>query len=202
MAISDKARDFWDRISPRERRLVVLAGVAAPITIAIWLGLAIHDGLGAMEDRNDRARKALDVLADLRARGHTNAPGEDVVATMGTEPLQLDTYLANAAKKAKYELKGSINPRTPQKRDGFVTNTSTLALDKVTIEQLKDFLFAVENDSKVVAITHLEIHRDFRDKEKLDVNLEVSTYSKEKTASTEGAGSGSATGSAEPKKGG
>ncbi len=197
--LSDKARDFWDRISPRERRLVVLAAVAAPITIAIWLGLAIHDGLGAMEQRNDRSRKALEVLADLRARGHSGADANDVVATMGTEPLSLDTYLANAAKKAKYELKGSINPRTPQSRNGFVTNTSTLSLDKITIEEFKDFLAAVEQDSKVVAVTHLDIRKDFRDKDKLDVSVEVSTYSKEKSA--QGEGSGSATGSGEAKKG-
>ena len=198
MAFSDKARDFWDRISPRERRLVVLAAVAAPLTLAIWLGLAIHDGLGAMEERNDRTRKALEVLADLRARGHTQASGEqDVIATMGTEPLSLDTYVANAAKKAKFELKGSINPRTPQTRNGFVTNTSTLSLDKITIEEFKDFLYAVENDSKVVAITHLDIRKDFRDKDKLDVNVEVSTYSKEKSAEATGSGAGSA----EPKKG-
>ena len=196
---SDKARDFWDRISPRERRLVVLAGIAAPITLAIWLGLAIHDGLGAMEDRNDRSRKALEVLADLRARGHTQQAGDqDIVATMGTEPLSLDTYLAKAATKAKYELKGSINPRNPQTRNGFVTSTSTLSLEKITIDQLKDFMYAVESDSKVVAITHLDIHHDFRDKDKLSVNVEVSTYSKEKTA--ENAGSAAA-GSAEPKKG-
>ena len=36
--VSDKARDFWDRISPRERRLVLIAGIALPIIIAIWLG--------------------------------------------------------------------------------------------------------------------------------------------------------------------
>ncbi len=203
--ISDKARDFWDRISPRERRLVVIAAIAAPITIAIWLGLAIHDGLGTMEDRNARSRKALDALADMRARGHTQAnAGEDVVATMGTEPLSLDTYLANAAKKAKYELKGSINPRTPQTRNGFVTSTSTLSLDKITVDQLKDFLYSVENDSKVVAITHLDIRRDFRDKDKLSVNLEVSAYSKEAPPKGEGGGTGGApgsAGSAETKKG-
>ena len=199
--LSDKARDFWDRISPRERRLVVLAAVAAPLTIAIWLGLAIHDGLGAMETRNDRSRKALAVLEDMKARGQTGGGGvDDVVKTMGTEPLSLDTYLANAAKKAKYELKGSINPRTPTSRAGFVTNTSTLSLDKITIEQFKDFLMAVEQDSKVVAVTHLDIRKDFRDKDKLDVNVEVSTYSKEKTTGGDGGGSGSA-GSADGKKG-
>src|SRR5258706_16398462 len=124
--VSDKARDFWDRISPRERRLVVIAAIAVPITVAIWLGLAIHDGLGAMEARNDRARKALAVLADLRARGQAQLPADDVVATMGTEPLSLDTYLTNAAKKAKFELKVQITPHTPQPKNGFVTNTSSL----------------------------------------------------------------------------
>jgi hypothetical protein len=198
--ISDRARDFWDRISPRERRLVVIAAIAAPLTIALWLGLAIHDGLDAMEMRNERARKALAIVEDLRARGGAHQQNDDVVATMGTEPLSLDTYLTNAAKKAKFELKGSISPRAPQARNGFVTNTSTLSLDKVSIEELKDFLQAVESDSKVVAITHLDMRRDFRDKDKLDVNVEVSTYSKEPPTKGEGTGSGSA--GSDAKKGG
>ena len=44
----------------------------------------------------------------------------------------------------------------------------------------------VETGSKVVAVTHLDLRRDFRDKDKLDVNLEVSTYSKEPPAKAEG----------------
>jgi type II secretory pathway component PulM len=185
-AITDKASDFWARISPRERRLVVIAMVAVPITIAIWLGLAIHDGLDAMGTRTQKTRKALDALSDMRARGQTHEQVDDVVATMGTEPLSLDTYLSNAAKKAKFELKSTITPRQPVARNGFVTNTSTLTLDNLTIEQLRDFLQEVESGSKVVAVTHLDMRRDFRDKDKIDVNLEVSTYSKEKPAQPEG----------------
>jgi hypothetical protein len=195
MAFSDRARDFWDRISPRERRIVIGAAFAAPITIAIWLGLAISDGLNDMEVRNERTRLALDTLADLRARGQVHAPVDDVVATMGFEPTDLDTYLTNAAKKAKFELKSTITPHAKQARNGFVTNTSSLQLDKLTIEQVKDFLGAVESDSKVVAVTHLEVRRDFREKDKLDVNLDVSTYSKEPPAKAEGSGSGSGSGS-------
>ena len=192
MALTDRARDFWDRISPRERRLVVILAVAAPITIAVWLGLAISDGLDEMQHRNDRARQALDVLADLRARGQTHAPVDDVVSTMGVEPLDLDTYLTNAAKKAKFELKSTITPHPKQPRNGFVTSTSSLQLDKLSIEELKDFLGAIESDSKIpVAITHLEIRRDYREKDKLSVNLDVSAYSKEPPAKPEGSGSGS-----------
>jgi type II secretory pathway component PulM len=189
-AITDKASDFWARISPRERRLVLIAAVAVPLTIAIWLGLAIHDGLDAMALRNNKSRKALDALADLRARGQTHEQVDDVVATMGTEPLSLDTYLSNAAKKAKYDLKSTITPRQPVSRNGFVTNTSTLSIENMTIEQLRDFLQEVETASKVVAVTHIDMRRDFRDKDKLDLNLEVSTYSKEKPAAAEGSGAG------------
>lgn len=196
-ALTDKASEFWARISPRERRLVVIAAIAVPLIIALWLGLAIRDGLDAMAGRNNKTRKALDALADLRARGQTHAQVDDVVATMGTEPLSLDTYLTNAAKKAKFELKSTITPRQPVSRNGFVTNTSTLTVDKLSIEQLRDFLQDIETGSKVVAITHLDMRRDFRDKELIDVNLEVSTYSKEKPA-----GAGSAAGGSDTGKGG
>jgi type II secretory pathway component PulM len=204
-ALSDRARDFWDRISPRERWLVVLAAIATPVVIAIWLGLAIHDGLDAMEDRNARTRKALTVLADLRARGQTHEQVDDVVATMGIEPLSLDTYLNNAAKKAQFELKSVITPHTPKPRNGFVTSSSSLTLDKLTIQQLKDFLQQIESGSKVVAVTHLQLDRNIREDDKVNVTLEVSTYSKEPPPKGEGSGSGSGSdsgsGSADDKKG-
>jgi type II secretory pathway component PulM len=184
--ITDKARDFWDRISPRERRLLVLAGIAAPITLAIWLGMSIHEGLIEMEQRNERARKALTVLADLRARGETREKVDDAVALMGTEPLSLPTYLDNAAKKAQFTLK-TTTPHPAVTRNGFVTSSVTVSLDDLSIEQLKTFLMEVEMGSKVVAVTHIDLRRDFRNNDKLDVNLEVSTYSKEPPAKTEGA---------------
>jgi hypothetical protein len=204
--VSDRARDFWDRISPRERRLVIVAAIAVPITIAVWLGLAIHDGLVAMEARNDKTRKALEVLADLRVRGQTEAPADDVTATMGVEPLSLDTYLNNAAKKAKFDMKSTITPHPSVTRNDFVTNSSSLSLEKLTIDQVKDFLQAIETDSKVVAITHIDMHRDFREKDKLGLSLEVSTYSKVAPAKTESGGSGSGSagsdGGSDAKKGG
>jgi len=196
---SDRARDFWDRISPRERRLVVIAAIALPLTLVVWLGLSIHDGLVNMESRNDKMRKALVVLADLKARG-PQQPADDVVATMGVEPLSLDTYLTNAAQKAGFTLKGTT-PRNPVARNGFVTNSVSCQVSDLSIDQFKKFLQEVETGSKVVAVTRLDIRRDFKSKEKLDATLEVSTYSKEPPPKGEGGGSGGSAGSSE-KKGG
>ena len=190
--IRDRARDFWDRISPRERRLVVIGAIVAPITLALWLGFAIHDGLDAMEQRNNKTRKALVVVEDMRARGQTHTAGDDTIATMGVEPLSLDTYLTNAAKKAHFDMKSTITPHQPVTKNGFVTNTSSVTIDKMSIAEVKDFLQAIETDSKAVAITHLELRRDFRDKDKLSATIEVSNYSKEPPAKTEAGSGGSA----------
>jgi type II secretory pathway component PulM len=186
--VSEHARDFWDRISPRERALVLLAAVAAPLTVVIWLGLAIGDGLSNMEARNDKVRKALTVLADLKARGPAK-PTDDAVANMPTEALGLETYLTNAAQTAGFVLKGTT-PRTPAPRNGFLTNSVALNVSDLTLDQLQKFLQAIETKSKYVAVTRLEITRkDYKGKDKLDASLEVSTYSKDAPKKPEGAGS-------------
>lgn len=192
-AVTDRAKDFWDRISPRERKLVVLAAIAAPITIAIWLGLSIQDGLGNMELRNDKMRRALAVLADLKARGPVSSPEDDILKTMGPEPLSLDTYLDNAAKKAGFTLQGTV-PHNPVTRNGFVTTSVSLNVADLELDKLKTFLQEIETMSKIVVITTLETMRDRRDRTKVDAKLVVTTYSLDKA----GAGDGSA----DPKKGG
>lgn len=195
-AVSERARDFWDRISPRERALVLLAAVAAPLILAIWLGLTIGDGLSSMEAHNGKMRKALSVLADLKARGPAQ-PVDDPVANMPTEAVGLETYLTNAASTAGIVLKGTT-PRTPVPRNGFTTSSVSLNMSDLTIDQLQKFLQAIETKSKYVAVTHIEItRRDYKGKDKLDAALEVSAYSKDPAKKPEGAGgTGSGAGSA------
>jgi type II secretory pathway component PulM len=190
-AVSERARDFWDRISPRERGLVMFAAVVAPLSLVIWLGLAIGDGLASMQSRNDKMRKALTALADLKARGGPKQPVDDIVAGMPSEPLSLETYLSNAATTAGFVLKATT-PRNPVTRNGFTTASVSLAANDVNIEQLKKFLQEIETKSKYVAITRLDItRREFKGKDKLDASLEVSTYAREAAKKTEAApGSG------------
>lgn len=196
MAIADRARDFWDRISPRERKLVVLLAIATPITLALWLGSSIQDGLESREDRIKEMRHALTILADLKRRGPITSAADDPLKDIGPEPLSLDTYLDNAAKKAGFTLKGTA-PHTPVTRNGFVTSSVAVNVDDIELDKLKTFLQEIETASKAVAITSLETRRD-RDKTKIDAKLIVSTYSREKT---EPAGEGAAKGAATPKKG-
>ncbi|HEY4241671.1 MAG TPA: type II secretion system protein GspM [Kofleriaceae bacterium] len=191
MAVTDRASEFWNRISPRERILVLVGAIAAPIVIAIWLGSAIADGLDDIATRNDEMRDALHVLDDLKQRGGPVMPADDAVATMGTEILSLNTYLSNAATKAGFQLKGTT-PRPEVHKNGFVTSSVSLTVSDVTLDQFQKFLQSIETQSKVVYVTHLDISRhDYKAHDKLDANLEVSTYAREAPAKSDG-GSGSA----------
>src|ERR1043165_7703810 len=122
-AVSERARDFWDRISPRERGLVMFAAVAAPLTIVIWLGLAIGDGLSSMQTPNKKIRKA-------RAPSH---PVAAVIAGMPVEPLGLETYLSNAATTAGFVLKATT-PRNPVNRNGFITSSVAASTPHLNLE--------------------------------------------------------------------
>ncbi len=174
MAIQDKAREFWDRISPRERMLVAIAGVATPIILALWLALSIHDGLDDMEARNDKTRHALVVLADLQARGApVAAPVDDVVATMGTEPISLDTYLNKAALKAEFTSEHAAAPGGHAQR--LRDDVGVAGFDPLSIDELKTFLQEIETASKVVVVTHLEITKNRSKPDKVNAQMDVSS---------------------------
>lgn len=200
-AILDKLRDKWDAITPRERKIVVLGGVAAVVTVVLWLSLSIRDGLHAIEHRNARMESALDTVAELKARGAKKPGDDDLVSTIGTEPVRLETYLSKAAEAVKITVP-SFNPRTPIEKNGFRTYVMQIELRDLTIEQVKDYLEQIETGNKLVQVTALTLNRNFRDKEKLDAKLEISTYAKIPDAAAAGSGSGSASGSGSPGPGG
>jgi len=188
---TDKLTDKWESITPRERRLVALLGIAVPVVLTIFLGLRIRDGLDTREHRISRMRKALDVLIDLRARGDQKPVGDDVLAEITTTPIVLETYVSKAAEKLQIP-KPPVTPGSSGTKDGFVTHTVRFEVRGLTVTQMKDLLEALETGSKRVVVTGLTINsrkaRD-EDKDKVDVKLEVSTYSREVTGTEDGSGS-------------
>lgn len=184
MAFSDRARDFWDRISPRERTLVVLLGAALPIALAIWLGLSIREGLVNMEARNEQARDALEVLAKMKASGGPAAQAPTV--KIPDSPIALTTYVSKMIAKNGLKERNAIEERFTTK-NGIITTTVSCALEDISTDQLKAFLQDVETAEKIVAVTHLDVKRDRRDSTKLDATFEISTYSNATKAKTEDA---------------
>jgi hypothetical protein len=187
----DRLQEKWESITPRERGMVVLLGIAFVVCVLGWLALQISDGLTAMEKRNAETRKALNAMADFKARGGNKQEGVEV--TIGDEPISIETYIDSIAKPLGIDVPG-YGARSETTKGTFRVFTTKIELKEVTLDLLKELLEKLETNNKLVVISELKIRRNFRDKEKLDVDMSVSTFAKAKPAA--GEGSASATGTA------
>lgn len=183
---ADNARDWWERKNPRERVLVMALAAITPITLAVYLGSYISEGLTKIEKSNAATRRALATLVDLRARGPASEPDDELLASMPTEPIGLESYLSRSAEKVKIKIP-RFNPRTPVTKNGFTTQSMQIDLNDVTLSEARSFLEAVESDSRYVAVTALKASRKFGVKEKVNFTLEISTYAKTAPAPKPGA---------------
>jgi type II secretory pathway component PulM len=196
MAAFDKLRDKWQAISPREQRMVVLLGVSTVLVLIIYVSLQIQDGLNRLEAKNAKARKALATLTAYKAQARA-VTADDPAKLIGAEAVKLETYIFEAAGKANVTVPG-VNGRGPSPKGAFIAHAATVEVRELSIAQIKDFLEAIESGNKIVQVSSLQIRRNFRDKEKLDLNIEVVTWSK---AAAEGgddkdSGAGASTGTA------
>ncbi len=185
MAAADKLRDKWESITPRERRMVVLLGASTVIVLVLYVALDIRDGMGALERKNARSRSALAALTSLRAQPASANPDQP---TIPAQPVRLESYLYTAASKAGVTL-GGVNTRGNTTRGSYTVHGATVELRDITLIQATDFLEAIEGDP-LVAVTGLQLRRNNRDKAKVELSIEVSTYSKAAAVETPEAGKG------------
>ncbi len=199
MAALDTLRDKWENITPRERMLVVVLGAGLVVTAVVMLTMSITRRLDAMEKNNDKMRKALDVLEVYRINPKTSAAAE-VVWPAPADALKVDTYVIKIAEKVGIKLGSPVKPKTTQPRpNGMTQHPYELQINGLTLEEARGFLEAIESDDKRVAVTALTMKKSFGDREKVDVKLEVSTYSNPAAAPpppATGTGTGAATGTA------
>lgn len=192
MATIDKLREKWESITPREQRMVLLLGVSFVLVMIIYVSLQIREGLAALEAKNAKSRKALAVLTSYKAQAKA-VTGDDPAKLIKAQAVGLETYIYKAGEKAKVTVP-AINTRGPSPKGSFIAHAATVEIRELTITQIKDFLEAIETENKIVMVSALQIRRNFRDKEKLDLNLEVVTWSKVEAEGEGDKGTGGGTG--------
>jgi general secretion pathway protein M len=178
MAATDKLRERWERITPRERRLVTLLGVTAVVLILGWVWFTIAGGLDSIEAKNEKKREALRKLdtyrRDKAAGGgiDDSAPKVDIPG----QPIELESYLERIAREVGVEIPGYNS--LPEGTKGNYQQVSTKVTVKgLDILMLKDLLYQIETGGGgVVIVDELHVKREFRDETKLEATLVVSTF--------------------------
>lgn len=170
----DSLRERWERITPREQKLVILLGLTAVGIALALVGFAISDGLSAREAKNKRTRHALSLLREVRAAGADRSVDTPQVK-IPDQPTELESYLEEIGKEVGVPIPG-YSPRPKATKGKFTEVSTRIEVRGITILELKDLLEQIETKSKVVVVTNLHVKRHFRDMDKLDVDMVVSTF--------------------------
>jgi Tfp pilus assembly protein PilO len=181
----DQLRDRWEHLGPRERRMVAILGGTLVVCLLAWTWLTIRGGLADIERANELRREALAALQKHRIAEAERA-GE-VKVEIPAEAVRLEKYLEDVAKEVGLNIP-EFKRRNPLEKGKFTELSTQIEMNGVTIQELKDFLEKVETRSQVVVVSELEIKRSFREQDKLDVDMIVSTYQKASPARPAGNG--------------
>jgi type II secretory pathway component PulM len=166
-------RDRWERMAPRERKLVLLLGATFVVCVIGWIGFTISDGLGAIEARNAEARSALLALEQHAARAP--AAGVEAPVEIPAQPAELSTYVDEIVREIKAQSPAYPSPKKTE-RGKYTESTMRVTLRDLSIHQVKDLLEKIESKSRLVVVRELKVKRNFQDREKLDVDLAIATF--------------------------
>ena len=194
-------RSEWERLAPRERRLVhwlVTAVVALGVTLSAWMTFSAIDDL---EEGNAKIREALTEIAkhhDEYVEAKTrNAVQEQRI---GTEPPQLVRDLEEAARGENVQIaESSERPAAPAGRR-YVQHDLDVRLREVDLQSLTKFMRRVETGPRLIMFTRVSLKHRYSETDKLDAELTATAFEKvkeDKKKKTDGQKPGAATGKKE-----
>jgi hypothetical protein len=173
-AIVERAKDWWEGKAPRERKLLGALAATLAFCVLAWVVMTIRGGLSAIEQKNEQTREALAAIELQRLLKQREVSGSPMVE-IPTTPVTLDSYLDEII--TEVGLKSPTYPTPKEAQKGPHHELSfRISLQDLDILQLKDLLEKIETKNPVVAISELHVKRNFRDQEKLDLDITVVTY--------------------------
>jgi type II secretory pathway component PulM len=167
----------WNRMAPRERRLV--AGlVAAVMAFAVLVtGFLIVESLRDIATSNDDAREALAAIAKHRDE-YLEAKERMMTqeARIGTEPPQFAADLEAAAHEVGIGIpETQEQPSAPIGRR-YVEHKVDVKLRQVDLQSLTKFLNKLETGRRLIMVNSLRVRKRFSDQDKLDVDFTATAF--------------------------
>jgi general secretion pathway protein M len=173
----------WNRMAPRERRLVT-ALVGAVVAFAVLVtGFIIFGSLSDIATSNDDTREALALIAKnkdiyLEAKGRMVA--QEV--RIGTEPPQFAADLEEAAREVSIQIPETNEQPAVAVGKRFLQHKVDVKLRQVDLQSLTRFLARLEQGRRLIMVTSLRIRKHFSEGDKLDVELTAEAFEKVKEA--------------------
>ena len=167
----------WNRMAPRERRLVSILASAVAAVLVIVVAVMTIQALADIRETNAAAREALEEIAknrDLFQEAKSRMLAQEV--RIGSEQPQLAADLDAAAGEAGIQIPESApRPPVPVGRH-YLEHSVDVTLRQVDLLSLSKFLSKLETGRHLIIVTRMNIKRSFAEGEKLNVSLTATTY--------------------------
>ena len=172
-----QARGRYQKLEPRERILVQIAGVL--VGVFLVYNLIYMPIVGLSSGLQNKIVQRQQDLAEVRRLAATYAQikANLAAAERRTVPLGKDFSLfsvveASLTKSVGRQKIGSITPGSDRKlADGFTEYSVQLKLDNVSLAQLVDALYGINSLSMPIGVSNLRIQRRTQDTHSYDVDL-------------------------------
>lgn len=164
-------------LSSRERRLVMVAGVALSVFVVFLVTWNFSSSAEAIRKRTQNKIARLEEVQELAAT-YRDAKGvqEAMEQRLASSNVRLISYLEEKGNKAGLSIP-SINPKADLTLEGdkIIESAAEFTLTDVPLNRLIDFLAAVEAGPGVVKVKYLRIEPRLKD-ETLTAWVIVATY--------------------------
>ena len=168
----------WNRMAPRERRLVAILVGAVGIFAIVVVSLLTVRSLADIAEANEASREALQAISRHRVEFLDAKQRMQAQETrIGSEPPQLAADLEAAAREVGIQIPETRPlPAVPAGKR-YLEHSVDVTLRQVELLALSKFLNRIETGRHVIVVSRLSIKRAYTEgMQKLNVSLTATTW--------------------------
>lgn len=179
--MQDKIREAWDRLGKRDR-VVLTAGIALALTILIvqFALVPYFEARGKLTKAIRTNEKTLKEMVALGSEYRVLRQGmEEIQQGMSRRAPNFTLFSHLERKAGEAGVRNNIKQMQPSRTplSGSYEETSVeIKLEKVTLKQLVNFLYAVESPEELVRVKRMSVKRSTEAPQYLSALIQVATF--------------------------
>ncbi len=178
-----RLREWFDKLAPRERRLMSILGLAVAGFLVFLVPLLMSLMLSSRRETNTALRDAIFAIKNAREEvRQRQAKREAITARYANKAPPVASVLEKAARDNRLEIQESRDlPEVPHGKK-YAERSSVVRMRKCGMLPLAKTLEQLEQQRMPVTISRLNIRRRGGERDSYDVELDLSAY--DRTEST------------------
>jgi general secretion pathway protein M len=174
---TNRLREWFDKLAPRERRMMGVLGLAFTLFLLFLIPLGVSLALGSRREANRSLREAIHSVKNAREEVQKRqAKREAIVARYANRAPALAGVMEKAARDNKLDLLETADrPEVPHGKR-YNERTTVGRLRKTTMLQLAKMLEQIELLHMPISVSRLNIRRRGGEHDSYDVELGVSAF--------------------------